>query len=62
VGTAEPQLLSKAYVHPDAPNSGAFWMRHGVSFRKLKITNNKERPGNNVRMLLTFNTSPGCKD
>ena len=48
VGTAEPQPLSETYVHPDSPNTGAFWMRHGVSFRKLKITNNKEKPGNNV--------------
>lgn len=48
VGSAEPQPLCESYLHPDSPNSGAFWMRHGVSFRKLKITNNKERPGNNV--------------
>ena len=48
VGTAEPQPLSGLYVHPDAPNSGAFWMRHGVSFRKMKITNNRERPAGNV--------------
>lgn len=48
VGSAEPQPLNESYLHPDSPNSGAFWMRHGVSFRKLKITNNKERPGNNA--------------
>ena len=48
VGSAEPQAPSETYMHPDSPNSGAFWMRHGVSFRKLKITNNKERPGTNV--------------
>ena len=48
VGNAEPQSLSETYLHPDSPNSGAFWMRHGVSFRKLKITNNKERPGTSV--------------
>ena len=53
VGTAEPQPLSESYIHPDSPNSGAFWMRHGISFRKLKITNNKERPGNNVIKPLT---------
>ena len=54
VGTAEPQPFSESYVHPDSPNSGAFWMRHGVSFRKLKITNNKERPGSNVSRPLWF--------
>ena len=48
VGSAEPQPLSESYLHPDSPNTGAFWMRHGVSFRKLKITNNKEKPGRNV--------------
>ena len=48
VGSAEPQPLSESYLHPDSPNSGAFWMRHGVSFRKLKITNNKEKPGSNA--------------
>lgn len=54
VGTSEPQPLSESYIHPDSPNSGAFWMRHGISFRKLKITNNKERPGNNVSVLHTL--------
>ena len=24
-------------------------MRHGISFRKLKITNNKDKPGQNVQ-------------
>lgn len=48
VGSAEPQPLTVSYIHPDSPNSGAFWMRHGVSFRKLKITNNKEKPGKNA--------------
>ena len=27
-------------------------MRHGVSFRKLKITNNKDRPGSNVSTMV----------
>lgn len=49
VGAAEPQAPIETYVHPDSPNTGAFWTRHGVSFRKLKITNNKEKPGGNVR-------------
>lgn len=29
-------------------------MRHGISFRKLKITNNKDKPGQNVS--LEYNT------
>jgi hypothetical protein len=48
VGSAEPQPQSEVYIHPDSPNTGSFWMRHGVSFRKLKITNNKDKPGNNA--------------
>ena len=48
VGAAEPQPLSTFYLHPDSPNTGAFWMRHGVSFRKLKITNNRDQPGKNA--------------
>lgn len=49
VGSAEPQPQFETYVHPDSPNTGSFWMRHGISFRKLKITNNKDKPGGNVR-------------
>ncbi|XP_019851875.1 PREDICTED: T-box protein 2-like isoform X2 [Amphimedon queenslandica] len=48
VGSAEPQSQYETYIHPDSPNTGTFWMRHGVSFRKLKITNNKDRPGSNA--------------
>ena len=48
VGSAEPQSQCETYIHTDSPNTGSFWMRHGISFRKLKITNNKDKPGNNV--------------
>lgn len=57
VGNAEPQAPSEIYCHPDSPNTGSFWMRHGISFRKLKITNNKEKPGQNVSTWSCF-----CKD
>lgn len=25
------------YVHPDSPQSGMYWMQHGVTFKKLKL-------------------------
>ena len=48
VGTSEPQPVSTTIVHPDSPNSGNYWMRQGISFRKVKITNNKDNPKGNV--------------
>ena len=48
VGSADPQPPSIMCVHPDSPNSGSYWMRQGVSFRKTKITNNKDNPKGNV--------------
>lgn len=32
-------------------------MRHGVSFKKVKITNNKDKPGTNVKYLITKTAS-----
>ncbi len=29
------------YVHPDSPASGRHWMANKVSFKKIKVTNNK---------------------
>ena len=39
-GKAEPQWPSRIYVHPDSPATGAQWMKHDVSFQKVKLTNN----------------------
>ncbi|XP_040565691.1 T-box-containing protein TBX6L [Lepeophtheirus salmonis] len=39
-GKAEPQMPSRLFVHPDSPASGAQWMKHDVSFQKVKLTNN----------------------
>ena len=52
VGSAEAQPEKSTYVHPDSPNTGAFWIRQGISFKKLKITNNKEKPNGNVTFCL----------
>lgn len=29
------------YIHPDSPASGRHWMANKVSFKKIKVTNNK---------------------
>ena len=39
-GKAEPQLPARLYFHPDSPASGAHWMKHDISFHKVKLTNN----------------------
>lgn len=39
-GKAEPHLPGRLYIHPHSPASGSQWMRHSVSFEKLKITDN----------------------
>ena len=39
-GKAEPNMPGRLYIHPDSPASGAQWMRHPISFQKLKLTNN----------------------
>ena len=54
VGSSEPQSPFETYIHTDSPNTGSFWMRHGISFRKLKITNNKDKPGQNVCCIFTI--------
>ncbi|CAL4075790.1 unnamed protein product [Meganyctiphanes norvegica] len=39
-GKAEPHMPGRLYIHPDSPASGAQWMRHPISFQKVKLTNN----------------------
>ena len=36
------------YVHPDSPSSGRHWMANKVSFKKIKITNNRSNRRGNV--------------
>jgi len=35
---------SCVYLHPESPNTGAFWMRNEIIFGKIKLTNNKKNP------------------
>uniref|UniRef100_A0A0N5BP78 T-box domain-containing protein n=1 Tax=Strongyloides papillosus TaxID=174720 RepID=A0A0N5BP78_STREA len=39
-GVGEENVGSKIFIHPDSPSSGNYWMKHVISFEKLKLTNN----------------------
>lgn len=41
VGRVEKKQVHREYVHPDSPNTGAFWMEKQVHFKVIKLTNNK---------------------
>ncbi|EFN88958.1 T-box protein 2 isoform X2 [Harpegnathos saltator] len=43
---SQPDIERRIYRHPDSPALGAHWMKHVVSFNKLKITNNADRVPN----------------
>lgn len=45
---------SNVYVHPDSPNTGAFWMRNEVVFSKLKLTNHKGKHESFVSIKVEF--------
>jgi hypothetical protein len=36
------------YLHPESPNTGAFWMRNELIFGKIKLTNNKKNPDSHM--------------
>ena len=39
-GKAEPQMPPRFFIHPDSPATGATWMKHDISYQKVKLTNN----------------------
>ncbi|CAF0955072.1 unnamed protein product [Brachionus calyciflorus] len=39
--TTTQSTKTSLYIHPDSPNTGAFWMKHEITFGKVKLTNNK---------------------
>ncbi|XP_018415557.1 PREDICTED: MAX gene-associated protein [Nanorana parkeri] len=39
-GKADPHVLGRAFIHPESPSTGQYWMHQPVSFYKLKLTNN----------------------
>lgn len=38
-GKSEPSPSKSLYVHPEAPNFGAHWMKDPITFSKAKLTN-----------------------
>jgi len=52
-GKAEPQWPSRVYTHPDSPATGAQWMKHEISFQKVKLTNNTMDQQGHVSFNLT---------
>ena len=54
VGKADVHCTEKMkHDHPDNANTGKFWMRQKVSFKKVKLTNNKANKHNHVSPLMT---------
>ncbi|XP_043856200.1 T-box transcription factor TBX21-like [Dromiciops gliroides] len=50
-------------IHPVSPNTGAYWMRQEISFRKLKLTNKKETSKNENQVIqLNIHCSLFAKD
>lgn len=67
-GKAEPQMPSRFFIHPDSPATGAQWMKHDISFQKVKLTNNNMDPNGHVsqsspsvRQSLHFRQFPECE-
>ena len=53
-GKAEPQLQSKLFIHGDSPATGAQWMKHDISFQKVKLTNNNMDPNGHVSQVINY--------
>ncbi len=47
-GKAEQQDPSRYFIHPDSPATGAQWMKHDISFQKVKLTNYTKEPNGHV--------------
>ena len=41
VGKANKKVNYRSYNHPKSPNTGVYWMEKPISFKYLKISNNK---------------------
>ena len=48
-GKADPELPKRMFIHTDSPATGEHWMsKNGVSFHKVKLTNNIADPNGHV--------------
>ena len=45
---ANKSKSSSVYLHPESPNTGAFWMKNEIVFSKIKLTNNKKNPDSHM--------------
>lgn len=55
VGKAEAhceELLN--YVHPESASTGKHWMASKISFKKIKVSNNKNHKKGQVNLLLLY--------
>jgi len=51
-GKADPELPKRMFIHPDSPATGEHWMnKNGVSFHKVKLTNNIADPNGHVSLV-----------
>ncbi|ORY04425.1 T-box-domain-containing protein [Basidiobolus meristosporus CBS 931.73] len=41
-GSSLECYTTREYTHPDSPQSGAYWIKNGISFTKVKLTNRLE--------------------
>ena len=41
VGKVDKKFSYRTYMHPESPNTGVFWLEKPVTFKFLKLTNNK---------------------
>ena len=61
-GKADPELPKRMFIHPDSPATGEHWMnKNGVSFHKVKLTNNIADPNGHVsKFERVFDTCKSC--
>ena len=52
--TAQSNLQSIFYKHPDSPNFGNYWTKELVTFARLKLTNNESHANSDMIFLKTL--------
>lgn len=54
IGRADKKSVYKEYIHPDSPNPGSFWMEKPITFKLVKLTNNKSTTYSDQVLLWQF--------
>ena len=65
VGKAEKEFVRCEYVHTDSPSLGSHWMKKPISFKFVKLTNNrnnksKDQVGDRVRLCACVQRYTSC--